>query len=59
MSGLELMMTILFVVPMALACLAFVLGAVWMQVKEEQRREAQVKAAPVRRRARRAVYHAA
>ena len=58
MSGLELMMTILFVVPMILACMAFVLGAVWMQVKEEQRREAQIQAAPMRRRARRAAYHA-
>ena len=58
MSGLELMMMILFIVPMALACMAFMLCAVWMQVKEEQRREAQVQPAPMRRRARRAAYHA-
>lgn len=58
MSGLELMMTILFVVPMALACLVFVLCVIWMQVKEEQRQQQLVHSAPMRRRARRAVYHA-
>ena len=59
MSGLEMMMTLLFIVPMAAACVAFVLCAVWIQVKEEQKREAQAQAAPVHRRARRAAYHAA
>jgi len=59
MSVLEVMMTILFVVPLAAACLVFMLCALWMQIKEEQRMEEEAKAAPVRRRARRAAYHAA
>lgn len=59
MSGIEMLMVLLFVVPLAAACAAFVLGALWMQVKEEQRREVQAQQAPVRRRARRAAYHAA
>lgn len=59
MSGLEIAMMLLFIVPIALACVAFVLCAMWMQVKEEQRREMQMQSAPVRRRARRAAYHAA
>lgn len=59
MSGLEVMITLLFVVPMAAACVAFLLCAVWMQVKEEQRREEQVQPASMHRRARRAAYHAA
>jgi len=59
MSGLEIVMTFLFIVPIAAACVAFMLCAVWMQVKEEQRQEAQAQPAPMRRRARRAAYHAA
>lgn len=59
MSVLEVMLTILFVVPLAAACVAFVLCALWMQIKEEQRMEAQKAAAPVHRRARRAAAHAA
>ena len=54
-----MLMMLLFVVPMAAACAAFVLGALWMQVKEEQKQEAQIQQAPVHRRARRAAYHAA
>lgn len=59
MSGIEMLMMLLFVVPMAAACAAFVLGALWMQVKEEQKQEAQTQQAPAHRRARRAAYHAA
>ena len=59
MSGIEMLMVLLFVVPMAAACAAFVLCALWMQVKEEQRREAQAQQTSVHRRARRAAYHAA
>ena len=59
MSGMEMLMMLLFVVPMAAACVAFVLGALWMQIKEEQKREAQIQKPSVRRRARRAAYHAA
>lgn len=59
MSGLEMAMVLLFVVPMAAACAAFMLGALWMQVKEEQKREAQAQQPSVRRRARRAAYHTA
>jgi len=58
MSGIEMLMMLLFVVPMAAACVAFVLGALWMQVKEEQKREAQVQQPSAPRRARRAAYHA-
>ena len=59
MSGMEMLMMLLFVVPMAAACVAFVLGALWMQIKEEQKREEQIQQPSVRRRARRAAYHAA
>ena len=59
MSELEMVMVLLFVVPMAAACAAFLLGALWMQVKEEQKREAQIQQPSVHRRARRAAYHAA
>ena len=59
MSGIEMLMVLLFVVPLAAACMAFILGALWMQVKEEQRREAQIQQPSVHRRARRAAYHAA
>jgi len=59
MNGIEMLMVLLFVVPMAAACVAFVLCALWMQVKEEQKREAQVQQPSVHRRARRAAYHAA
>ena len=59
MSGLEIVMMLLFIVPMAAACVAFMRCAVWMQVKEEQRREAMAQSAPMRRRARRAAVHAA
>jgi len=59
MSGIEMLMVLLFVVPMAAACAAFMLCALWMQVKEEQKREVQAQQVPVRRRARRAAYHAA
>ena len=59
MSGIEMLMVLLFVVPLAAACAAFMLGALWMQVKEEQKREAQVQNTSVHRRARRAAYHGA
>ena len=59
MSGIEMLMVLLFVVPLAVACVTFILGAMWLQVKEEQRREMKVQSAPVHRRARRAAYHAA
>ena len=59
MSGIEMLMMFLFVVPMAAACVAFVLVALWMQVKEEPKREAQAQQPSVHRRARRAAYHAA
>jgi len=59
MNGLEMMMTLVFVVPIAAACVLFLLCAAWMQVKEEQRQEAQIQASLMRRRARRAAYHAA
>ena len=59
MSGIEMLMVLLFIVPMAAACAAFVLCALWMQVKEEQRREAQAQQTSVHRRARRAAVHAA
>ena len=59
MSGLEMAMVLLFVVPMAAACAAFLLGALWMQVKEEQKQEAQIQQPSAHRRARRAACHAA
>ena len=59
MTGIEWIVTLLFVVPLAVACVTFILGAMWLQVKEEQRREMKVQSAPVHRRARRAAYHAA
>ena len=59
MSGIEKMMVLLFVVPMAAACAAFVLCALWMQIKEEQKQEAQAQQVSAHRRARRAAYHAA
>ena len=43
----------------AAACVAFVLLSAWMQVKEDQKRQAQAEVLPMRRRARRAAYHAA